>query len=85
MDMDDIFFAQNPGRDYRIRMASASEIAALDPPPEPGNWVYAVITRCVNGYGIFECDAAPRPGELDDETTARELWQGLCRIGDEVT
>jgi hypothetical protein len=39
---DTDFFAANPSRIYRMRMATPSEIGGIDPAPDPRHFIYVV-------------------------------------------
>jgi hypothetical protein len=81
MITDTDFFARNPEREYRLRLATPVEIAALDPPPDPALFVYMAKCRYVLGIkAVFETEAAPKIGELDSESTAREIFRGLVEF-----
>jgi hypothetical protein len=77
--MTDIdFFAANPSRIYRMRMATPSEIAGIDPAPDPRHFIYVVKCRHLPLVtAVFDGDVSPLPGEFDDEDVAKELWQGV--------
>jgi len=75
------FFAANLSRIYRMRMATPSEIAAIDPAPDPQHFIYVVKCRHLPLMtAVFEGDVSPLPGEFDDEDVARELWQGVTKL-----
>ena len=78
---DTDFFAATPLRNYRMRMATPSEIAAIDPAPDPQHFIYVVKCRHLPLMtAVFEGDVSPLPGEFDDEDVARELWQGVTKL-----
>ena len=78
---DTDFFAANPSRNYRMRMATPSEIAAFDPPPDPRHFIYVVKCRHLPLMtAVFDGDVSPLPGEFDDEDVAKELWQGVLAL-----
>ena len=80
---DTDFFAANPSRNYRMRMATPSEIAAFDPPPDPRHFIYVVKCRHLPLMtAVFEGDVSPLPGEFADEYIAKELWQGVLERGE---
>jgi hypothetical protein len=80
---DTDFFAANPSRNYRMRMATPSEIAAIRPAPDPRHFIYVVKCRHLPfTTPVFDGDVTPLPGELDDEETAKEVWRGALEIGE---
>jgi hypothetical protein len=80
------FFARNPEREYRLRLAFPEEIAALDPPPDPALFVYMAKCRYMLGIkAVFETEAAPKIGELDSEVVAQEIFRGLLEKGSRIS
>jgi hypothetical protein len=78
---DTDFFAANPLRNYRMRTATPSEIAAIDPAPDPRQFIYVVKCRHLPLMtAVLDGDVSPLPGEFDDEDVARELWQGVLAL-----
>jgi len=76
------FFAANPSRIYRLRMATPLEIAALDPAPDQHHFVYVIKCRHLPRMtAVFEGDVSPLPGEFGAEDIAKELWQGTLERG----
>jgi hypothetical protein len=80
---DTVFFAANPLRNYRMRMATPSEIAALDPAPNPRHFIYMVKCRHLPLItAVLDGDVSPLLGEFDDEDIAKQIWQGVLERGE---
>jgi hypothetical protein len=91
---DEILFKAHPDIEFRVRLASPSEVEVatilMGPPPEPEQFIWMAIRRGGDGHCQRVPFCAPLPsGSITDipEQMAREIFEALesaWRVGRET-
>lgn len=85
-DCHGAFFADNPDREYRVRLALPCEYAPPGSPIPVGCWTYSAAraVRVLRGIGwlyVVPCFLAANSLPDDGEDFAREIYEGAAQHG----